>query len=291
MKKILKTILIFLLIIAFWGVSYGATQKYVILEANETKYIDPYEITNDTDKKIFAPYTDNSEQVLWNIKERLDISTWEKSFSFMWNKSIDFKTYSQNKFSFDSMQKLNNTFTIWWFSVKDATYSWNEWDYWSCSETCWGWNRVRTISCKRWNWAFMDEKYCNLWSKWIESESCNTHACYVTTCNSSNLWKKNASWQTCKVRTESWTRYSWCKETRYKNWSCASYNYYTWKLPQYYIDHNWSCWDYLEFSAEWVQSLSNNRCKTRSCSSYNQVAYEADVKCNFRPYTKYFYYF
>jgi len=71
-----------------------ANQNFVILNWNETKIDNWYEITNTKGYKIFAPYTDSDNNVLWN-------SNWINISKSLWN-------------------KLDNTYSVGWFTIKDA---------------------------------------------------------------------------------------------------------------------------------------------------------------------------
>lgn len=173
MKKQLFKILfiIFLLFLIIWWVF--AAQKYLTLNANSTLYPGRYKVTNNENYKIFVPYTNISGKILWNSTQN--------TYTTYWN-----------------VNKLTNSYTAWWFTIQDAWYTWRESGFWTCSNTCWWWTKYQTVACKNTDgFTAINESYCTL-TKPSVSSSCNTQACTVSVCNSTNIWKQNSSWQTCK---------------------------------------------------------------------------------------------
>ena len=63
-NKILYSVLLFLISFAFVSNAFADGQKMIILEPHASTYVEPYKITNLTDKKLFAPYTDLNNNIL-----------------------------------------------------------------------------------------------------------------------------------------------------------------------------------------------------------------------------------
>ena len=126
-KKIILFVCLFSLI---WTSAYAWSQKNITINANSTVFEWIYKITNLTNKKIFAPFTDKSGNILKNSKSLNHISIWKSFWNWLSN-------------------KLNNTYQVGWFQIEDAKFYWKTWTYGSCNRSCWWWTKIRSVSCKR----------------------------------------------------------------------------------------------------------------------------------------------
>jgi len=174
----MKKITIILLLLVSWICFVNANQEVLNLNPHETKYVLGYKVTNNTDKKIFAPLSDISWKILNNYK---------------WNNNTNVVNFKSFWFWFWSNQKINNTLTVWGFTITDAWFNKSYWTWSSCSKTCWWGTQYRSVSCDREDWMFSFWNLCWLTSS-LEYQSCNTQACPA-----SKTWH-NVSW---------WTALSW----------------------------------------------------------------------------------
>ncbi len=230
-NKIFIGLLIFLWVI--WWVYWN--QLMTTLSPYQTKYIDPYKITNKTDKEIMAPYTDIDRNIWWN----------------KFNESIR-TTLSW----FRIWTLLPNIIDYWNFKLENVLYTLNYWSRGSCSRSCGWWVKVRYIWCTRDDRSNVSTSYC--WVSSFESTSCNTQSCVssnfsVKTASTNNwlptlmrsvtAYKQNWVWYTkvdCrydKSATESYSCHSW-----YRRWTTNSCNAWndTWCYNIYWevIDSN-----------------------------------------------------
>ena len=145
-NKIIYLILIFLVSLAFATNLFANEngQKKVILNPKASTYIEPYKITNLTNKKLFAPYTDLSNNILWNSLDIKKSSKPSNSHWFKWIFNIGGTNYSIKNIWKKFWDKLPTSYTKWWFKIENITYKWVAWKYWSCNS----WTKIRSISCK-----------------------------------------------------------------------------------------------------------------------------------------------
>jgi len=263
MKKIILIIL-FQIILLSW---VGATQNIVELSWNETKYIDPYYITNKTSNSIMAPYTDTNWNIWWNFFNNItrSITPW-----------INFWT------------NLSSVIDYWSFEVGNAWYSISYWAWNPCSVSCWWWTKARYLSCLRTDWTIVNWSLCWLTSSW-EAVSCNTQVCTSPCTNYSKRIHNGSRYATdfnCRawatVRIWQYAFIGWCGWWARASTSCTtipsnalsvSLSNYDWiarAVCNYTqcVAVNWSCW------------TTNNSCTAWTLSDIADSSTQYLWKCN-----------
>lgn len=160
---------------------------FIELNPNSVQYNDPYKIKNNTNDKVFAPYSDINSKVTANLSN----GTWNISF---W-------------------EKLDKTYNLWWFTISNANYSWEVWNWWECKS----WEQIRTVGCKRDNLDFVSESLCTE-TKPTLKQACWDN-CFQIGWTKNNLinWKFNI----CESPTK--PEESKCcdiNSTNFINWTC-----------------------------------------------------------------------
>ncbi len=265
-KKILRLISFFILLAMFSLTN--ATQQVLELNPYETKYTSNYKVTNNTNKKILAPISDTS----WNILN-----------NYKWISS-DINNLKNSFFTFGSNQKINNSYTVGWFTISDASFSKTYWSRSSCSATCGWWTKFRTVTCDREDWVFWVWSLCWLTSG-IETISCNTQPCSSSCSSQTSYTRQNVpladalvwyipwtSWAAavkynCRYNNGFWWWYYWHATAR--SWAYEAYNHWSQcKVWTTYTVCNWECW------------TTNNSCTTWTLNDIADTSTQYKWQCS-----------
>ena len=106
---------------------------------------------------------------------------------------------------------INGTCNICNWVPTDVSFSWQSWTYSSCTATCWGWTKYRTVSCQWSDGGNYPDSYCTE-PKPSESLSCNTQACAPIACSVTETF------------TLLWENITWCRKGR-TTWNYSPMTY------------------------------------------------------------------
>ncbi len=112
---------------------------------------------------------------------------------------------------------------------RSFTYTWEIWDWWTCSATCGWWTQTRSVVCKRDDGTPVDDSFCPS-PKPATSQSCNTQACPTPVngqCGTSNGWSffSQPITNLCAAWIVSWTDTTATDGTY--NWICQGQDGWT----------------------------------------------------------------
>ncbi len=169
----------------------------------------------------------------------------------------------------------------------EYTYSWNIWNWWNCSKSCWWWNQNRNVICTRNDWLIVNDNKCS-WTKPSTNQSCNTQSCCWnwiidqweecdynwSSCNNCQKitnpdpfpWCSTCWWETLtrsyECSNEAWTWSTTCTDTHfceYKTPECTiSYDQNHWK--EWWLNRN-------------IPIISSVDCWTKTAPSNTSLVY------------------
>lgn len=78
----------------------------------------------------------------------------------------------------------DGTHYYWCEIPANSTYAWTSAAWGACSLTCGGGTQTRAVTCQRNDGVTVADGNCNIATKPVLSQSCNTQACLYTSCKS-----------------------------------------------------------------------------------------------------------